>query len=95
MEKNHRHPGRDGGGKRSLECVWNNPKYSRPAAPINNAAGFDARTAPQSPAFATFLAAHREIIAPLAMLGRRLDKGVVTPEHAAEAALAIIELYAP
>jgi hypothetical protein len=37
MEKNHRHPGRDGGGKRSLECVWNNPKYTRTAAAINNA----------------------------------------------------------
>jgi hypothetical protein len=87
----HRHPvGRDGGGKRSLRCVWNNSQYSRRPPPINNAVN-----AAQYPELATFLAAHREAIGPLALVNRRLEHGEIDTLHAAKATLAIIELYAP
>ena len=45
MGKIHRQPGKAGGGKRSLVTVWNNQKYNRPAAPVNDATAWQSLTA--------------------------------------------------
>jgi hypothetical protein len=53
----------------------------------------DPASVPQSPAFATFLGTHPEAIAPLAMLGRRLDRREITLDHATAALAVIVELF--
>lgn len=50
-------------------------------------------TVPESPEFASFLSANREAIAPIALLGRRLERGEIDTRHALAALTAIVELF--
>jgi hypothetical protein len=61
-----------------------NPVHLRLVAPAS---------VPKSPALAAFLGENPGAIAPIALLGRRLERCEIAPAHAVIALIAIVELF--